>query len=197
MNPSLVSRRDLHRRALALALMPWLGSGAQAQLLQGPVVGAGPRWQVDPFSLGVASGQPQAGSVVLWTRLRISEPDAGLKAQSLEVVCEVFADASLRQPLRQWRVQTDGNRGHSVHVVANGLLPGRPYWYRFVCGNAISPVGRARTSPAADEAVARLRMGLASCQHYEQGFFAAHREMAQTDLDLAVCRGLHLRKLQP
>ncbi len=189
MNPSLVSRRDVQRRALALALMPWLSAGAQAQLLQGPALGAVPRWQVDPFSLGVASGQPQSGSVVLWTRLRISEPDAGLKAQSLEVVCEVFADASLRQPLRQWRVQTDANRGHSVHVVAHGLKPGRPYWYRFVCGNAISPVGRARTSPAADEAVARLRMGLASCQHYEQGFFAAHRDMAQTGLDLVLFVG--------
>ena len=189
MNRSSVTRRDVQRRALALALMPWLGAGAQAQLLQGLAWGAGPRWQADPFSLGVASGQPQSGSVVLWTRLRISESDAALKAQSLEVVCEVFADAALRQPLRQWRVHTDAARGHSVHVVAQGLQPGRPYWYRFVCGNAISPVGRARTSPAADEAVARLRMGLASCQHYEQGYFAAHREMAQSDLDLVLFVG--------
>lgn len=189
MNRPLVSRRDVHRRALALALMPWLSAAAQAQLLQGSPSGNGLRWQVDPFGLGVASGQPQPGSVVLWTRLRISEADAALKSQSVPVVCEVFADAALRQPVRQWRVQTDASRGHSVHVLASGLQPGRPYWYRFVCGNAISPVGRARTSPAAEEAVARLRMGLASCQHYEQGFFSAHREMAQSDLDLVLFVG--------
>ena len=189
MNQSPVSRRAVHRRALALALMPWLGAGAQAQLLQGVALGKGLRWQVDPFSLGVASGQPQPGSVVLWTRLRIQEADAALKAQSLEVVCEVFADGALRQPVRQWRVQTDAARGHSVHVVATGLQPGRPYWYRFVCGSAVSPLGRARTSPAADEAVARLRMALASCQHYEQGYFVAHREMAQRDLDLVLFVG--------
>ena len=189
MNQALMSRRELQRRALALALMPWLGAGAQAQLLQGAVLSHGPRWQVDPFSLGVASGQPQPSSVVMWTRLRILDADAALKAQSLEVVCEVFADAALRQPVRQWRVQTDASRAHSVHVVASGLQPGRPYWYRFVCGHAMSPVGRARTSPGLEDPVDRLRIALASCQHYEQGYFAAHREMAQRDLDLVLFVG--------
>ena len=189
MNQALMSRRELQRRALALALMPWLGAGAQAQLLQGAVLSHGPRWQVDPFSLGVASGQPQPSSVVLWTRLRTLDADAALKAQSLEVVCEVFADAALRQPVRQWRVQTDASRAHSVHVVASGLQPGRPYWYRFVCGNAMSPVGRARTSPGLEDPVDRLRIALASCQHYEQGYFVAHREMAQRDLDLVLFVG--------
>jgi len=184
-----LGRRELHRRALAWALMPWLSAAAQAQAVSGAVLSAGPRWQVDPFSLGVASGQPQPGSVVLWTRLRITEPDAAFKAQSIMVICEVFADAALRQPVRQWRVQTDATRAHSVHVVASGLQPGRPYWYRFVCGSATSPVGHACTSPGQNDPVDRLRIGLASCQHYEQGYFAAHREMAQRDLDLVLFVG--------
>ncbi|WP_416547037.1 alkaline phosphatase D family protein [Limnohabitans sp. DCL3] len=189
MNPSFLSRRDLHHRALALALTPWLGAGVQAQGLQAAAGGQGPRWQVDPFSLGVASGQPQPSSVVLWTRLRISPADEAMRVQSLEVVCEVYADEALRQPVRQWRLQTDASRAHSVHVVASGLQPGRTYWYRFVCGSAVSSLGRARTSPAVDEPVARLRMALASCQHYEQGYFTAHREMAQRDLDLVLFAG--------
>lgn len=189
MNQALMSRREVQRRALALALMPWLGAGAKAQLLQGPAVGPGPRWQVDPFSLGVASGQPQPSSVVLWTRLLLADADAALNTQTMAVVCEVFADEALRQPVRQWRVQTDASRAHSVHVVATGLQPGRPYWYRFVCGSAVSPVGRARTSPGVDDPVDRLRIALASCQHYEQGYFAAHREMAQRDLDVVLFVG--------
>lgn len=185
-----VNRRDWNRMALALAMSPWLTPAAQAQTLTGAAGAAqGPRWQADPFSLGVASGQPQPGSVVLWTRLCITEADAALKAQSISVVCEVFADAALRQPVRQWRVQTDAARAHSVHVVASGLQAGRPYWYRFVCGSATSPVGRARTSPGKNDVVDRLRMALASCQHYEQGYFAAHREMAQRDLDLVLFVG--------
>ena len=185
-----VPRRDWNRMALALAMSPWLTPAAQAQTLTGAAGAAqGPRWQADPFSLGVASGQPQPGSVVLWTRLRITEADAAWTAQTIGVVCEVFADAALRQPVRQWRVQTDAARAHSVHVLAGGLQPGRPYWYRFVCGSASSPVGRARTSPGINDAVDRLRMALASCQHYEQGYFAAHREMAQRDLDLVLFVG--------
>ncbi len=187
---SALTRRDWHRMALALALSPWLAPATQAQTLNSASGAAqGPRWQVDPFSLGVASGQPQPDSVVLWTRLHMAEADAPLKAQAISVVCEVFADAALRHPVRQWRVQTDAARAHSVHVVATGLQPGRPYWYRFVCGSASSPVGRARTSPGVNDAVDRLRIALASCQHYEQGYFAAHREMAQRDLDLVLFVG--------
>lgn len=187
---SALTRRDWQRMALALAVSPWLSPTARAQPVGG-VKGAvtGPRWQNDPFCLGVASGQPQPGSVVLWTRLRITEADAALKAQAVPVVCEVFADAALRHPLRQWRVQTDASRGHSVHVLADGLQPGRHYWYRFVCGNAVSPLGHTRTSPALHEAVDRLRIGLASCQHYEQGHFVAHRDMAGQALDLVLFVG--------
>ncbi len=183
-----VSRRHWQRMALSLALAPWLAPSAKSQAAAQAAT-AGPRWQVDPFSLGVASGQPQPDGVVLWTRLRISEADAALKSQAVSVVCEVFADAALRQPVRQWRVQTDANRGHSVHVVTTGLQSGRPYWYRFVCGNARSPVGRARTAPGLQDPVDRLRIALASCQHYEQGYFSAHREMAQRDLDLVLFVG--------
>ena len=187
---SAPTRRDWHRMALAMALSPWLAPATPAQTQSGSAGAAqGPRWQADPFSLGVASGQPQPDSVVLWTRLQISQADAPLKAQAIGVVCEVFADEALRQPVRQWRVQTDSARAHSVHVLAGGLQPGRPYWYRFVCGSASSPVGRARTSPGINDAVDRLRMALASCQHYEQGYFAAHREMAQRDLDLVLFVG--------
>ncbi|WP_396434359.1 alkaline phosphatase D family protein [Limnohabitans sp.] len=179
---ALWSRRDLHRLALATALAPWAVPGAHAQ-------SAPPRWQANPFGLGVASGQPQPGSVVLWTRLLIGAADAALQAQGAAVVCELFADEALRQPVRQWRLATQASRGHSLHVLADGLQPGRHYWYRFVCGNAVSPVGRTRTSPATDEAVRRLRLGLASCQHYEQGHYAAHQDMAAQDLDLVLFVG--------
>ncbi|MBP8148436.1 MAG: alkaline phosphatase D family protein [Limnohabitans sp.] len=189
MNRFSANRRALHRQALALALTPWLGTGALSQPMQGTATAAGPRWQSDPFSLGVSSGQPQPDSVVLWTRLRISSTDEGQRGRSQTVVCELFADETLRQPLRQWHVATDASRAHSVHVVASGLQPSRHYWYRFVCGNATSPVGRTRTSPAPNEAVPRLRIALASCQHFEQGYFSAHRDMAERDLDLVLFAG--------
>ena len=183
------TRREWSRRALVLALAPWSLPAAQAQLASSGDVAKGPRWQVDPFSLGVASGQPRPDSVVLWTRLLIAEADAAHKAQPQMVLCEVFADEALRQPVRQWRVQTDASRAHSVHVIATGLQAGRSYWYRFVSGSASSPVGRTRTSPAENDRVAQLRIAQTSCQHFEQGYFVAHREIARRDVDFVLFLG--------
>lgn len=95
MNRFSVNRRQLNRQALALALTPWLGACAQAQSVQSVASAGGPRWQSDPFSLGVASGQPQPDSVVLWTRLRIAPVDEAQRGRAQSVVCEVFADEAL------------------------------------------------------------------------------------------------------
>jgi len=179
-------RRDLNRLALAWALSAWTGvTPAQA----GARRAGGPAWQVHPFGLGVASGQPRPDSVVLWTRLLFAEADLALQAQPQTVLCEVFADEALRQPVRQWQIETDARRGHSVHVIATGLQPGRSYWYRFACGTASSPVGRTRTAPAPDAPVQLLRIAQASCQHFEQGHYVAHREMAQRELDFVLFLG--------
>ncbi len=184
-----LTRRDWSRHALALALAPWSLPTAQAQPAGSADAAKGPRWQVDPFALGVASGQPRPDSVVLWTRLLIAEADAAHKAQPQSVLCEVFADEALRQPVRQWRVQTDASRAHSVHVIATGLQPGRSYWYRFVSGSATSPVGRTRTSPGDNDKVTQLRIAQTSCQHFEQGYFVAHREIAKRDVDFVLFLG--------
>ena len=57
------------------------------------------------------------------------------------------------------------------------------------CGDAQSPVGRTRTAPAPDAAVARLRFALGACQNYEHGFYAAHREIAGRELDFVLFAG--------
>ncbi|MDM0111658.1 alkaline phosphatase D family protein [Variovorax sp. J22R133] len=181
MNPG---RRELNRAALWLALGAWAlprAAGAQADL----------KWASDPFTLGVASGQPRPDSVVLWTRLApLQEDEAERSARAACTVrYEIFADEALRRRVAQGEAVTDASRAFSVHVHATGLAPQREYWYRFTCGNATSPVGRTRTAPAPDADVPRLRLALASCQHYEQGFYAAHREIAQRDLDLVLFVG--------
>jgi len=185
MTTALLRRRDLHRAALWLALGAWRLPAAAAP---DP---AGPRWPSDPFALGVASGAPRPDRVLLWTRLAPEgESDVERDARApVRVRWEVFADESLRRRVTQGQQDTDAARGFSVHAEAVGLAPDRHYWYRFTCGDARSPVGRTRTAPAAGAQVGRLRLALASCQHYEQGFYAAHREIARTDLDAVVFVG--------
>ena len=78
---------------------------------------------------------------------------------------------------------------HSVHVEVSGLEPARWYFYRFMAAGEVSPVGRTRTAPLLAELPQQLRFGLGSCQHFEVGYYAAHRHLKAEDLDLMVFVG--------
>jgi alkaline phosphatase D len=148
---------------------------------------AGPaRFSSDPFSLGVASGDPSPRGMVLWTRLapRPLEPGGGLGPAPLDVAWEVAHDESFTRPAAAGVVVADPNLGHSVHVEVDGLEPDRWYWYRFRCGDAVSPPGRTRTLPTADGTPERVRFAFASCQNRETGHYAAYRHLAEAGHDL-------------
>ncbi len=170
-----------HRRAFLLA-----ASGAALSTLA-PRLLALPRFQKYPFTLGVASGYPQPDGIVLWTRLA-PEPlnDGGMPDALVDVAWEIAEDNAFRNVLRKGIVRAAPEFAHSVHAEISGLQPARWYHYRFHAGDATSTVGRFRTAPAFDAAHERLRFALASCQHYEQGYFTAYRHMAREDLDLVV-----------
>jgi len=172
----------LQRSALALALSPWFSATAQPSSV-------GHKWHTSPFALGVASGRPRADSVVLWTRLLFAEPDRAAAAQAWSVRVEVFADAALKRRVYRAEVATDANRAHSVHVHVTQLQPSTDYWYRFSQGDAHSTVGHTRTAPSRHADVPQLRIALASCQHYEQGQYIAHEDIAKQALDFVLFMG--------
>lgn len=171
-----------------MALASLFGGGGRAQ---GTAAARWPAHLDDPFTLGVASGMPRPDSVVIWTRLapRPLEPGGGLPATPLALRWELAEDQLFSKGLRRGEFVARPEHGHSVHVEVDGLASGRVWFYRFIAGDAASPVGRTRTAPAEDEPVARLRIALASCQHYEQGWYAAHREIAARELDLVLFVG--------
>ena len=144
----------------------------------------------DPFTLGVASGCPRPDGMVLWTRLA---PDplqgGGMGDAPVDVAWEVAEDERFRRVVRRGQARATADLAHSVRVELDGLAPGRFYWYRFTAGDARSPVGRSRTAPAEDDTSAPARFAFASCQQYEQGFYAAYRDMAAQPLDLVVHLG--------
>jgi alkaline phosphatase D len=174
--------QQLQRSAIALALAPWLNAVA-APAASSHV------WRSNPFGLGVASGRPRADSVVLWTRLLFSDQDSAANTTAMRVRVDVFADAALKHRVHTAEVVTDATRGHSVHVHVQQLKPSTDYWYRFSQGDARSMVGHTRTAPALNADVSTLRIALASCQHYEQGQFMAHEEIAKQPLDFVLFMG--------
>ena len=169
-------RRRFLQYLSALGVSQTLPARAQPQ--------AKPHFASYPFTLGVASGYPIPDGFVLWTRL-VGE----LAPTAIQVHWEVASDESMRKLVDSGVADASSDWAHSVHVEPRGLEPDRWYWYRFLAGDAVSPVGRTRTAPAAGAAAARLRFAFASCQHFEHGYFTAYKHMLADDLDLVVFLG--------
>ncbi|MDI3387284.1 alkaline phosphatase D family protein [Streptomyces sp. B-S-A8] len=148
----------------------------------------------DPFSMGVASGDPQPGNVVLWTRLAPQpfEADGGLPARRVTVAWEIAHDDRFARTVRRGTATAHPEFGHSVHVEVDGLDAGRVYYYRFRTGKWVSPVGRTRTAPARAAAVSALKLAAVSCQAYHDGYFTAHGHLAQDDVDVVLHLGDYL-----
>ena len=149
---------------------------------------AQPRFSTSPYTLGIASGYPHASGVTLWTRLA-DDSAPGLQGAHVEVRWEVAHDEAFASIATRGAVISSPALAHSVHVDVTGLEPARPYWYRFLVGDAVSPAGRTRTAPPPNAETARMRFAVAACQQYEQGYFTAYRHMAREELDLVVHLG--------
>ncbi|MFB6896862.1 alkaline phosphatase D family protein [Streptomyces hydrogenans] len=174
--------------ALAFATqLPAAGAAAAAEL-------DGRRITEDPFTLGVASGDPLPGSVLLWTRLapRPFEPGGGLPAERVSVHWELARDERFARTVRRGRATAHPEFNHTVHVEVEHLEPGREFYYRFRAGDWTSPVGRTRTAPAPWARPAELRIGAVSCQAYHDGYFTAYRHLADEDLDVVLHLGDYL-----
>jgi alkaline phosphatase D len=155
--------------------------------------GSRPELPGDPFTLGVASGDPDHDGFVLWTRLA-PQPLAedglgGMPDRTYEVRWQVAEDPRFRRVVRQGDADARATWGHSVHVELNGLRPDREYWYRFRVGSYVSPVGRARTAPRPDALVRQVAMAFASCSQFEHGYFTAYRRLAEDRPDIVLHLG--------
>ena len=142
------------------------------------------KFDKDPFTLGVASGDPLSDGVVLWTRLA-PEPLTGGGMASAPVGVEwlLARDDGMKDVVRSGTSSAVPELAHSVHVEVAGLDPDRVYWYRFRAGGAESPIGRTRTAPAAGAVPSALHFAFASCQNYTQGYYTAHANLAREELD--------------
>ncbi|OIV37527.1 alkaline phosphatase [Mangrovactinospora gilvigrisea] len=152
----------------------------------------------DLYTLGVTSGDPLPDGVVLWTRLA---PDplhgGGMPGRPVRVEWEVAADPRFRRIVRRGTARAVPELGHAVHAEANGLAPDREYWYRFRAEGRLSPAGRTRTAPPAHASGGRLRLALASCQNWQQGWFTPYADMREQDPDAVLFVGDYIYESAP
>ncbi|MEI7931487.1 MAG: alkaline phosphatase D family protein [Alphaproteobacteria bacterium] len=159
------------------------------------LVAAGPHrtfGAASPFTLGIASGSPAPDGFVIWTRLApepVAPDGLGGMTGPAQVSWDVAEDEGMRRIVRRGQTQTDAALAHALHIEVGGLRADRPYWYRFTAMGDTSPIGRARTAPAQGARNTRLKLAIASCAHWETGWFSAYRHMAAEDHDLTLFLG--------
>ena len=170
-------------------LLAGVGGVATLALAPGPVR-AQVDFRADPFGLGVASGDPAPDGFVLWTRLAPYplEPER-LGPTTYLVDWDVARDEAFTNIAATGTARAVPALAHAVHVEVAGLEANRWYFYRFRLGKSVSRTGRARTLPAPDTALDKLRLSYASCAHFEHGFFTAYKFMAEDQPDLILHLG--------
>ena len=170
----------------------WWGAGSAMAmaLLPGGTLKAAPRFASNPFTLGVASGDPTASGIVLWTRLAPDPADpTSLGRAKIPVGWRVARDDSMRHVVAKGKASATPDLAHSVHAEVSGLRSGADYFFQFDSGGEESAVGHFRTAPRRDDWADQLTFAVATCQDVPSGYYTAYRDMVQNDLDLVLHLG--------
>jgi alkaline phosphatase D len=178
------SRRDLLRGALAAGVTVAAGIGASSAWARGPALPVN-------FTHGVASGDPLADSVILWTR-------AFAEGNGVDffIYWSISERPDMSAPFDGGFIRASAANDWCCKVDAQGLAPGKTYYYQFVYRAQRSPVGVTRTLPVGD--VASVRLAFFSCSNHPKGFFNVYREAARRDdLDAVLHLGDYIYEYGP
>jgi alkaline phosphatase D len=130
---------------------------------------------------GIASGDPDTTSVVIWTR-------ASNVAQQTDVEWRVATDSDFGHVVARGHYKTDASRDYTVKVVVDSLSPGQEYFYQFEVDGIRSPTGQTKTLPVGH--VDRLVLAVATCSNYPFGYFNCYEVIANDPtIDLVVHLG--------
>src|SRR5947209_892404 len=159
-----LSRRDFVQLAAAMgASVAWSGSARASRV----------KWreQRSVYPEGVASGDPDPNSVILWTRRPFDSGDRHL------LTVEVAEDEDFRRVVAHAPAPVSAASDWTTRVLVGGLKPAHTYWYRFtdVDGNG-SRIGRTITAPRPNDP-RTVNFAFVSCQDVNESKLNAYRRM--------------------
>jgi len=130
----------------------------------------------DLFPQGVASGDPTADSVILWTRRPPVKESSAKK-----LIVEISTTPDFKKILAGGTATINADSDWTCRFLATDLKPNREYWYRFVDDHGFaSRIGRTMTAPA-NNSNAPVRFTFVSCQCPNEGALNAYRRMIFED----------------
>ncbi len=184
--PFELKRRKLLKGITTASLIPLLGSNLIGCSDSDSRRSSLPLPEVeDPiaaeFLHGIASGDPLGDRVILWTRVT-PERDG-----DVSVSWEIATDEEFTEVVGNGEGITSAAVDYTVKVDAQGLEPGRDYYFRFGVGDTLSATGRTRTAGAG--AITEAKFAVVSCSNYPAGYFNIYREIANRDVDAVLHLG--------
>ena len=140
------------------------------------------------FTHGVASGDPDQHSVVLWTRYEVP-------ADSVQLQYEISPHPQFKEAVLRGSAPALRSHNYCVKVIAEGLQPGVAYYYRFSVGRDFSQVGRTKTLPLSAD---HIKIGVVNCAKYTGGYYHAYDALAEMeDIDVVIHLGDYIYENGP
>ncbi len=124
-----------------------------------------------PFYHGVASGDPQADAVIIWTRVT---PES---EQEITGSWVMALDENMKRVFKRGTFSTNADRDYTVKIDVTDLPPDRYIYYQFEALGNKSPVGRTKT--AVNDYIEFLQFAVVSCSNFEAGYFNALSRIAE------------------
>ncbi|HUJ03009.1 MAG TPA: alkaline phosphatase D family protein [Rhizomicrobium sp.] len=169
---------DMNRRAFLARFAA--GAGCFVAMAGAPFApfarAAGAKTGAVSFPQGIASGDPEPDTVILWTRAETADGGA------VSLVAQMSKTADFAKVIVEQPVKASDASDHTIRLIVHGLEPYTHYFYRFLShdGESVSPTGRTLTAPAADDPRA-VNFAFLCCQNFEEGFYGAYQRLVRDD----------------
>ena len=145
-------------------------------------------YQAKVFPQSVASGDPAADGIVLWTRV---QPRGNGSALPANVGWQIAVTSSFTSPLIEGMAAVTATSDGTVRffVQSSALQPFTQYYYRFIADGVVSRTGRFKTLPATTADLQDLKLGVVVCQDFNAGYYTAYSYLAAEPVDYIVFLG--------
>ncbi|AJA68477.1 alkaline phosphatase D family protein [Myroides odoratimimus] len=194
MDNSQFNRRKFLRTSLlasgSLFLAPIIISCSNDDSSNPNTDGVDGQFQIKNFDYGVASFDPTATSIIIWTRYANA---------NTEIVWEIAKDLHFKDIVRQGKATVASLSDNTIAIEIQDLPSNSKFYYRFynTAAKDTSVIGETITLPATSDQVSNVKLAIASCSNYPAGLFHVYGEMAKSDADVIIHLGDYIYEYAP